>query len=554
MDTYTMRGSSNLRPMSRRSFLRAAGTVGGLASLGVLSACSREGSGGGAVVLKVGPEGTFAAMPSKAEQKGNVTLQAYADALQKWYDANPGVELRKTSIDIWDQEAMVTAVAGGTAPAIYPSNPLGDWSQPEINSAFRQGLAADVTDRIDSSGLVAKLSDFVRPAWESAWKVGGKYYGVPGGYSVGDGIFYRRDLFAEADLAEPTPEWTWADVHRMARALTVKDRKGIAEPAWALSMRFTSAGSGLLTELPAPDTKWHWTSDYTSMADTWVAIIEDFRRLMFEDRSIVSDISYNSWNEVSAAFLRDDVAMRPGNSTSYFDSPDSDTSFASLARRLDKPVGDVVGWMSYPLGEQGQFPGRRSFITAYSFNPDLDAEALDACFSLYSFMIGPGLVQQANAVYEKTKDLRQVYDAGTLTPILADTRSKLPGSPEEAWGKQFVDAVLRAGSRMVVPERSSYLPPEEKAGPSSKASEDAFSRWMYERGSIDLRADLRRLEETLNKQAESFSSSVGKEEFVTGAKKYFAAHDAFWKEDAPEFHEQIFRPWYEDRVLPALGA
>jgi ABC-type glycerol-3-phosphate transport system substrate-binding protein len=544
-----------MQVLSRRGMLKALATAGGLAGLGgYLSGCSKNGSGGGnsdEVTLRVA-DSPFPVLPSAGEQKADVGDRAYAEVLQAWLDRNPGVRLRRANVDIWNQQVITSAVAGGTAPAIYSSNALGNWSQSAIVSAFKQGLAADVTELFENSGMADQLAPYVRPVWEQTWRVEGKYFGMPGAFGVSDGMFYRRDLFAEAGLPEPTPEWTWRDVRTFARALTDGRRKGFASPSWGLGVALDSDGFNLLSQLPAPQTSWRWRWDYSWHAEQmWIPVIEDWRGMMFDDKALISDVSYGSWDEVTAAFVRGDVAMHSGNVDQYVSGEENENSYLRLAKELDKPIWDVVGWMTYPLGEHGEYPARRSYVGAYSFSPDLSDDELDKAFDLSLHLIGTGFAKQMEIVYEETKDLQRIHSPDTIMPVLTGITDKLPGDPAEAWGQQYVDEVIRAGNRKLVPEQATYLPAEE-SGPAGDAVDDAMSKWMYEPDPGPILPALRKLEQTRNTQAESFSSVASEEEFIAGARKYYQAHDAFWKEDAPDFHAQVFQGFYERYVLPAL--
>ena len=52
----------------------------------------------------------------------------------------------------------------------------------------------------------------------SAFNVGGKQYGVPGCFS-NVLLFYNKDLFDQAKIAYPTPDWTWKDAQVAAEAI-----------------------------------------------------------------------------------------------------------------------------------------------------------------------------------------------------------------------------------------------------------------------------------------------------------------------------------------------
>lgn len=549
-------GDRSAGSTSRRQFLHLMAAAGVAAGGGmVLSACSKGGSGGGGdVVLKLA-DAPYSVMPSRVDRKSSVSARAYGDTLQVWLDKNPNVRLKHVNIDIWTQDVMVTAVTGGTAPAIYSSNALGGWDQTAILAAFRQGLGADVTSLLQKSQIIDKLADYCRPVWESMWKVDGKYYGVPSGYGVSDGMFYRRDLIEEAGLEAPSPDWTWWDVRRYAKALTSGHRKGWGTPNWGLAVALGSDGFSFLSQIPAPDTSYHWQWDYLpkgESTDLWVSGVENWRGMMFEDKSMISDVSYDGWDQVVAAFRRQDIAIQPGNVDQYTEPADSDTSLLHLAKRLDKPVWDVVGWMTYPLGKYGEYPDRRSYMSGTSFSPDLDDDALSEAFSLYQYMTEVGFVRQKKMVYEDSKDLHGVWSVDGIVPLLAGTREQLPGAPEDAWGKDYVAQVERAAQRSIVPEISSYIPPDDQTVPG-QAVDDAMSKWMFDPSANQVRPVLTKLNATRNKQAQSFSSQVSKEDFIKGAKEYYAAQNTFWQQDAPDFYDHIFKGWYEGTILPALG-
>ena len=158
---------------TRRDFLKVVGVAGALAGAGsILSACSKRGSGGSGssdVTLAVSPDGPYGPMPTDKEQKDSIGSRAYAESLQAWLKKNPGVKLKKVSVNVWDQDTIRTALTGGTAPAAFISNVIGGWDAAGIRSAFLQGLAADVTPLVDESQLLPKLADYAKPIWEKSW-------------------------------------------------------------------------------------------------------------------------------------------------------------------------------------------------------------------------------------------------------------------------------------------------------------------------------------------------------------------------------------------------
>jgi Bacterial extracellular solute-binding protein len=544
---------------TRRDFLKVAGLAGALAGTGsLLSACSKPGSGGGSgssdVTLAVSPDGPYGPMPTEKEQKDSIGNRVYADALQAWLKKNPGVKLKKVSVNVWDQDTIRTALTGGTAPAAFISNVIGGWDAAGIRSAFLQGLAADVTPLVDESQLLPKLAEYAKPIWEKSWSINGTYYAAPSSYNVGVGIHFRKDLVQELGLKMPDATWTWADVRELAKGFTEGKRKGIALQSWGLQGGVSAEGLGLLSEVPAPSTSWNWAWDYSSNGAYWAKIIGEMRDMRFKDQSVMADVTFGD-GEIWNAFVRGDACMHMNTVVFYTAEPTAETTHVALAKKLDKPVEEVVGWLPPPLGRNGYRPDyQQGQIDSVSFSPDLGDDALSAIFDLHVFMIGDGFVQQKNALYDDAKDLKQIYNFANITPVLKDTLEGMPGSPDEAWGKEFMDAVRAAGQHDRMPETSWFIPVEETAGPETNAIDDAFSKWWYESGTPDVAADLKRTEDVRNTQAKSFTSSVSDEDFIEGARKYYNAHNDFWQKNSPEFHTQVFTPFYEQKIRPALGA
>ena len=81
-------------------------------------------------------------------QAADPGLKAYAEAVQPWLDENPGVKLEQITFDVYDQEALLVAISGGTAPSFYPADVLGEWDEELVLAAEKSGLAADVTDQV----------------------------------------------------------------------------------------------------------------------------------------------------------------------------------------------------------------------------------------------------------------------------------------------------------------------------------------------------------------------------------------------------------------------
>ena len=492
----------------------------------------------------------FDALPSKEDQAKDPATKAYAEVLQEWLDQNPGVGVTQVDANIWVQQDLVTLVAGGTAPTWFPGNVLGGWDASATRAAFLQNLTADLTPLLARYNINSKLAEYAKPLWEK-WQVDGKYYGAPQDYGAGNGIYFRRDLIKEAGLVEPKPGWTWNDFKQLAKSLTSGKRKGAAMQAggmgWGLS------ANGLDGIRPDAKTSWHWRWNYTDDASERERIINRYRSMLFEDKSILTDVSFGD-GEVAKAFSRQDAAMFPNNAGFYTRDPSDPDGMSILADTLGKPLEEIVGWVTHPIGDNGRSIGNtQPFVILVSLSPDLKDDALDKAFSLYTHLLfGPGYVQLLQAVYAASKDTRYVF--GSATPINGLTKIEgVPSSITETWGAKYTDAVKVATSQPLIPDPAWYLPPEKSGGPTTDLYDAAISRWTSEKGQIDIVADLKKLEADRNKQNESFTSSVSKDQFVAGAKNYYAALDAFWKEHAPDYYNNVFAPLLKQKILPELG-
>jgi len=196
----------------------------------------------------------YPGIPTAEVQAADPALKAYAEAVQPWMDENPGVKLEQITFDVYDQEALLVAISGGTAPSFYPADVLGEWNEELVLASEKSGLAVDVTDQVAANDLEAKLADYCLGIWKTK-EVEGRHYALPYGYNCGDGIHYRIDLIKEAGLEEPKIDWTWEDLRNLAKALTTDEHKGIGMHTWGLELPLAAQGWGytvLRNRLPLP--------------------------------------------------------------------------------------------------------------------------------------------------------------------------------------------------------------------------------------------------------------------------------------------------------------
>lgn len=189
--------------LARRSV--APVLVAGLAL--ALGACAQGSATKSVDVASSGGKTTIRYMNFSANGGHEQDLDAIKSAFEK---ANPDVtvQIETTPYDDYFTK-LQTAVAGGTA---------GD--------AFELNYENFVT--YASNGSLAELKDVegakYKPSLLEAFGADGKQYGLPESFS-NVVLFYNKDLFKAAGVAEPTADWTWKDEQAAAAKLTNKSKK-----------------------------------------------------------------------------------------------------------------------------------------------------------------------------------------------------------------------------------------------------------------------------------------------------------------------------------------
>lgn len=548
---------SEAKGLNRRQFLKtlgasSAGMVALAAGVPVAAAgaAAAPRAQNAEIVLQTA-SWPYTPMPESEPEGG---YSAYEQALAVWLEDNPNVRIETIEVGIWDTQALLTSIAGGTAPVYFSSGVIGSWNVAGLQAAYAQGLVADITEQFESFGFRDKFSELAKAG--TAWyMLGDRVYGVMNEIAPGNGIYYRKDLLAEAGLPEPTVDWTWDDVREYARALTTADRKGLVTQNWNLSWQLGAEGLGdnsLFSRVADPSSSWNWRWDYSSNLEVYENVINRYRGMAYEDESILADVTFND-GSVAQSFYNEEAAMVT-NPSQFYTRVTEPWPYA-LAQNLDQPMEELVGFMTHPKGANGHLnPASRVVIPPTGLNPDLNSATKEVALNLYNFMeMESGFDLQRRLRFEETGDLKQAFAIFPF-PRAKDTIDGVEGSAADAWGADFI-AVLDYHARVVsgYPEEGLFFPAEQNLGPTNAAWTDAASTFSYERGDLDIAALLQNAQDTRNQQAQGFTSSTPDDVFIEAATAYYAAHDAYWAEVAPEFYENTFKPWYESVIKPSLG-
>ncbi|MFI5835808.1 ABC transporter substrate-binding protein [Micromonospora sp. NPDC051300] len=560
--------SASTPGLSRRSLLRMAAVAGVAVSGGaVLSACSDSDSNKSVdVTLKLGgtPDAfPYTEMPSADERAKSPVREGYAVALQAWLDKNPGVKFSRINQDIWNADAMKAAIAGDTAPAMYIGNAVAQWTVSQMTIAFGQGLVADVAGPAKKHGYTDNLTPAAKPTsdfWTAALdgKLPGLLYETLG---VGQGFYLRKDLLEKAGVQVPEvgPDWNIDKWREIAKAVTSGPVRGVAMPTWGIWPILNQAGVTVVTDVPDPKSNWNVRSDWTYAKPSLLKALDTFRAMKFEDKSVLSDASFAGKDDaLRDAFVSGKVAMWLANPAQLFANPADPSSMTAVAKKLGKPLEQVITWVPFPIVEGLYSVDSKVGGAMVSFAPSLSKAELDKAVSLHAFMLREGVQLSADTIYAKTKDLKDVYGASpsggklpvaTVVPIL--NGPKLPGSLEEAYPGDLLKGFKADLARPAGPLREQYAV-ETNPGPPNKAWDDLVSTLHFNAGA-DVRGEVDKAVSTWNSQSKGFKSAIDDGTFKKNMTNYYAALDAYWKTNGPDFHANTFAPFYANAVKPALA-
>lgn len=154
---------------------------------------------------------TFSAAPDHVED-----LNAIVQAFQA---ENPGITVSVETAPFADYFTLLQAdTVGGAAPDVF-----------ELNYENFVTYAANGT-LLDLSGSLSADAPYSQGAL-NAFQWDGAQYALPESFSTVL-LFYNADLFDQAGIAYPTPDWTWDDAMTAAKAIRAlgSDTWGIFSP------------------------------------------------------------------------------------------------------------------------------------------------------------------------------------------------------------------------------------------------------------------------------------------------------------------------------------
>jgi multiple sugar transport system substrate-binding protein len=169
-------------------------------------------------------QGAPAAKPAAGGAKAKITFMTWggAERLKIWEEkvvggfnkANPNAEASLLPAQADYDTKLLTMAAGGTAPDVFRL------SQYSAIDYIAKGFTLDLDPYLRRDSL--KIEDFCSPPYTQA-QYKGKWMAIPHGALGNFVIWYNRDLFKQAGVPFPKPDWTWDQMVEAARALTKGD-------------------------------------------------------------------------------------------------------------------------------------------------------------------------------------------------------------------------------------------------------------------------------------------------------------------------------------------
>ncbi|HCL01790.1 MAG TPA: sugar ABC transporter substrate-binding protein [Lachnoclostridium phytofermentans] len=142
------------------------------------------------------------------------------------WDTADGVDDQQALVDKFNaahDDIEVTLEAYGSDFDTKISAGMGSGDAPDVMYMWNYPAYFGGLEPLD--GYIDKEGDnYKSNFYETLWNynsINDQVYGIPIGFTT-HALFYNKDIFAEAGLAEPTADWTWEDLKAAAKTITEK--------------------------------------------------------------------------------------------------------------------------------------------------------------------------------------------------------------------------------------------------------------------------------------------------------------------------------------------
>ena len=161
--------------------------------------------------------GTFDWYSGNPDGPWDVFLQEVA--FPKFMESRPNIQPMYEPLGGEWEDKILTQMAAGEAPDV-----ISNWS-PILETWNQRGQLLDLQPLVDSD-LPDADSMFIADAWE---QMKDPFTGARMGMVINQDItalYYNRNMFEEAGVPEPNPDWTFDNYEANACAATIKDEDG----------------------------------------------------------------------------------------------------------------------------------------------------------------------------------------------------------------------------------------------------------------------------------------------------------------------------------------
>ncbi len=117
-----------------------------------------------------------------------------------------------------DQQKVIVQAIGGVGPDVFDT-----FGQASLEAYVRAGVAWDITEAMTEAGI--EIPKIIWPVAVPSCVYKERYYGFPCNVNA-NAMWFNKDIFDKAGVPYPKPGWSWDDLIRIAKQLTVKGRDG----------------------------------------------------------------------------------------------------------------------------------------------------------------------------------------------------------------------------------------------------------------------------------------------------------------------------------------
>jgi multiple sugar transport system substrate-binding protein len=226
-------------------------------------------------------------------------IQGFRNMIAAYKREQPGVTVKLIEASDRDDllARLATSFAGGTPPDLFLLN------YRYYGQFASKGVLEPIEDRVEGSDVFQE-DDFYEEALQ-AFRFDGTLTCLPQNISSLV-VYYNKDLFRKAGVAEPKAGWTWADMVAAAKKLTTTGKTkvyglGVEPVVIRLAPFVWSAGGELVDDDESPT---HFTLDSPEAQEA----MADFFELRLVDEVIPSEEEAES-EDLETRFLNGRLAM-----------------------------------------------------------------------------------------------------------------------------------------------------------------------------------------------------------------------------------------------------